>query len=144
MAMASTRLDSSDSWKRTLDSSARSDPVLIAPQPGARRWPGGDRRAEILGHRYSGCFRMLSRLDLRGFTGDLASVLTRPEPGGEEPLATVREIISEVRKRGDDAVRDFTVRFDGYRLEELRVPRGDLTAALATVPPTFREALEFA
>jgi histidinol dehydrogenase len=87
---------------------------------------------------------MLSRLDLRGFTGDLASVLTRPEPGGEEPLATVREIISEVRKRGDDAVRDFTVRFDGYRLEELRVPRGDLTAALATVPPNFREALEFA
>jgi histidinol dehydrogenase len=87
---------------------------------------------------------MLSRLDLRGFVGDLATVLARPEPGGDQPLAAVREIISEVRKRGDDALRDFTARFDGCQLEDLRVPRGDLTAALASVPPNFREALEFA
>ena len=56
---------------------------------------------------------MLSRLDLRGFTGDLASVLARPEPGGEEPLAVVREIIADVRQRGDVALRDLTARFDG-------------------------------
>jgi histidinol dehydrogenase len=87
---------------------------------------------------------MLSRLDLRGFTGDLATVLTRPDPGGDEPLAAVREIIADVRKRGDDALRDLTARFDGCQLEDLRVPRGDLTAALAGVAPNFREALEFA
>ncbi|HLF40269.1 MAG TPA: histidinol dehydrogenase, partial [Acidimicrobiia bacterium] len=83
-------------------------------------------------------------LDLRGFTGDLASVLAHPEPGGDEPLAAVREIIADVRKRGDDALRDLTARFDGCRLDDLRVPPGDLAEALATLPPAFREALEFA
>ena len=88
---------------------------------------------------------MLSRLDLRGCTGDdLAQALARPEPGGDGPLEAVREIIADVRKRGDDALRDLTVRFDGCELEDLRVPRGDLSHALATIPPGFREALEFA
>lgn len=87
---------------------------------------------------------MLSRLDLRGFTGDLATVLARPEPGGDEPLVAVREIIADVRKRGDEALRDLTARFDGCRLEDLRVPPGEITEALATLPPAFREALEFA
>jgi histidinol dehydrogenase len=87
---------------------------------------------------------MLSRLDLRGFTGDLASVLARPEPGGDEPLAAVREIIADVRKRGDDALRDLTARFDGVAVDELRVGKGDLSAALAGLDPAFREALEFA
>ncbi|HEY3240209.1 MAG TPA: histidinol dehydrogenase [Acidimicrobiia bacterium] len=87
---------------------------------------------------------MLSRLDLRGFTGDLASVLARPESGGEEPLTAVREIIADVRQRGDDALRELTVRFDGVAVDELRVGRGDLSAALAGLDPAFREALEFA
>ncbi|MGH8971762.1 MAG: histidinol dehydrogenase [Acidimicrobiia bacterium] len=87
---------------------------------------------------------MLSRLDLRGFTGDLASVLARPEPGGDEPLAAVREIIADVRDRGDDALRDLTARFDGVAVDELRVGKGELSAALAGLDPAFREALEFA
>jgi histidinol dehydrogenase len=87
---------------------------------------------------------MLARLDLRGFTGDLASVLARPEPGGEEPLAAVREIIADVRERGDHALRELTARFDGVAVDELRVGKGDLSAALAGLDPAFREALEFA
>src|SRR5207302_434364 len=70
--------------------------------------------------------------------------LARPEPGGDGPLDAVREIIADVRKRGDDALRDLTARFDGVQLEDLRVPPGDLSHALATLPPGFREALEFA
>jgi histidinol dehydrogenase len=87
---------------------------------------------------------MLTRVDLRGFEGDLASVLARPEAGGDEALPAVREIIADVRARGDEALRDLTKRFDGVEVEELRVPQGDLSAALATLDPAFREALEFA
>lgn len=87
---------------------------------------------------------MLSRLDLRGFDGDYASVLTRPESDGEVPLAAVREILAAVRQRGDAAVRDFTEQFDGVRLDDLRVPAADLSEALKSIPAAFREALEFA
>jgi histidinol dehydrogenase len=87
---------------------------------------------------------MLSRVDLRGFDGDLGTVLARPEVGGDEALPAVREIIADVRQRGDEALRELTKRFDGCEVDDLRVPRGDLSAALATLDPAFREALEFA
>ncbi|MCU1463890.1 MAG: histidinol dehydrogenase [Acidimicrobiales bacterium] len=87
---------------------------------------------------------MLQRLDLRGFEGDLRSTLPRPEAGGAAPVEAVRSILAEVRKRGDDALRELTERFDGVRVDELRVPQADLDAALADVPPLLREALEAA
>src|SRR5207237_43919 len=91
---------------------------------------------------------MLTRLDLRGFDGDLASVVTRPDAGenadGAGRLAAVRAIIRDVRERGDAAVIELTERFDGARLDSLRVPAAHLGNALQSVPPAFREALEFA
>src|SRR5215212_507291 len=65
---------------------------------------------------------MLQRLDLRGIRGDLAGVLPRPQVAGDEPVAAVRAILDEVRTGGDAALRACTERFDGVRLDELRVP----------------------
>ena len=87
---------------------------------------------------------MLTRLDLRGATGDLRSQLPRPEVGGAAPVAAVRAILEEVRTRGDAALLDLTERFDGVRPDPLRVPAGELKAALEAVPPRLREALEVA
>ena len=56
----------------------------------------------------------------------------------------MRAILADVRDRGDDAVRDLTERFDGCRLDELRVPAADLQAALEAAAPDFRAALEVA
>jgi len=88
---------------------------------------------------------VLRRLDLRGVDrADLPGRLPRPDAGGDEPVAAVRAILEEVRTRGDAAVRDFTERFDGVRLDELRVPAGDLERALARTPAALRAALEAA
>ncbi|MDP1806814.1 MAG: histidinol dehydrogenase, partial [Acidimicrobiales bacterium] len=84
---------------------------------------------------------MLSRLDLRGAGGDLRSRLPRPTPAGPPPIDAVREILAEVRKRGDDAVREYTLRFDKADLDELRVPQESLQAALKATPPALRIAL---
>ncbi len=86
---------------------------------------------------------MLSRLDLRGFAGDLREALARPEPGGDEPLVAVREIIDSVRRDGDSALRTLTERFDGCVLDNIRVLPADIDQALAGAAPAFREALEF-
>jgi histidinol dehydrogenase len=88
----------------------------------------------------------LNRLDLRGVPSgpDLRARLPRPEAAKEPPLAAVQAILADVRERGDAAVRDYTERFDGVVLDELRVPPPDLEAALTNIPPLLREALEAA
>lgn len=87
---------------------------------------------------------MLTRLDLRGAGDDLAARLPRPSMGEAAPVEAVREILAEVRKRGDAAVREYTERFDGVRIDDLRVPDEEIRAALEAIPATLREALEAA
>jgi len=85
---------------------------------------------------------VLNRLDLRGRSADaLTGDLPRPDPGGEGPIEAVRSIISEVRTRGDAAVKEFTERFDGVANPSFVVGRDELDAALAAAPAELVEAL---
>ena len=89
---------------------------------------------------------MLTRLDLRG-AADLARALARSDDDaddGDEALAAVREILAAVRRGGDAAVRELTLRFDGCDLADPRVPAADLQAALHAIPGDLRTALEIA
>ncbi|MGQ0744634.1 MAG: histidinol dehydrogenase [Acidimicrobiales bacterium] len=85
---------------------------------------------------------MLTRLDLRGKTGDLRSLLPRPSIDSAGPQEAVRTILAAVAADGDSAVRDYTRRFDGALIGQLRVPAEDLATALAGIDPALRSALE--
>ena len=85
---------------------------------------------------------MLTRLDLRGAAGDIRSRLPRPAPSGPDPVDVVRQVLAEVRKRGDAAVREYTERFDRVTIDRFRVPQAEIDAALAATPPGLRQALE--
>jgi histidinol dehydrogenase len=91
---------------------------------------------------------MLERLDLRGVAGDAPghdwAVALAPPPPGDEPVAAVREILADVRARGDAALRDLTARFDGCSVDDLRVPPADVAAALDATPPELRAAMKYA
>lgn len=87
---------------------------------------------------------MLKRLDLRGRGADVAGLLPRPQIVGDEPVAAVRDIIARVRAEGDAALLELTERFDGVRLDHLRVPPGELAAAVERIPDDLRRALEAA
>ena len=87
---------------------------------------------------------MLTRLDLRGTDGGWRARLPRPTAATSLPSAAVQAILAEVRSGGDEAVRAFTERFDGVRIESLRVPQAEMEAALESIPPLLREALEAA
>jgi histidinol dehydrogenase len=56
---------------------------------------------------------------------------------------TVAEILTEVRRRGDDAVRDFTERFDHAELgpHDLQVPADEIEAALGVLEAEVLNAL---
>jgi histidinol dehydrogenase len=88
----------------------------------------------------------LNRLDLRGVASgpDLRARLPRPEAAKEPPLAAVQSILADVKARGDAALREYTERFDGATVDDLRVPASEVDAALTTIPPLLREALEAA
>ena len=88
---------------------------------------------------------MLRRLDLRGTgTGDLRRRLPRPKAQTEPPVDEVRAVLAAVRERGDDALRELTERFDGVRIDDIRVPPAEVAAALDAIPAELREALEVA
>ena len=76
---------------------------------------------------------------------DLRSRLPRPDQGGAAPVEAVREILAEVRKRGDAAVREYTERFDRVGA---RRPAGAAGRAggrpRRPSPPALRAALEAA
>lgn len=54
---------------------------------------------------------------------------------------TVAEIIETVRRRGDDALREYARRFDGVELDAIRVPEEELERAYDSLNDSFRETL---
>ena len=58
---------------------------------------------------------------------------------------TVREILAAVRKKGDQALLEYTARFDGIQVDtaaQLELPAAQLTAALDRIDASARRALE--
>ncbi len=59
------------------------------------------------------------------------------------PDEAVRRILQDVRTRGDEALRDWSARLDGFPVDApLRVPDDQLASALENLPSPEREALE--
>jgi histidinol dehydrogenase len=56
----------------------------------------------------------------------------------------VRRILADVRVRGDTALRDLALRFDGAALDALEVPRTEWDRALRALDPAVRSGLESA
>jgi histidinol dehydrogenase len=70
-------------------------------------------------------------------------ILTRSEKDITEVESAAREIIENVRVRGDAALLEYTKRFNGAELagRPLRVSAGEIEAAAGEVAPAVREAI---
>jgi len=86
--------------------------------------------------------QLLTRLDLRGATGELRGLLPAPKLAGDGPTAAVREILDAVRSGGDEALAELTRRFDGASPASLRVPPDELETARRQIPEDLLAALE--
>ncbi|MFD5031261.1 histidinol dehydrogenase [Streptomyces sp. NPDC058405] len=89
---------------------------------------------------------MISRIDLRGDTlpegGALRDLLPRAEFDVAAALEKVRPICEDVLHRGTAALIEYAERFDGVKLERVRVPAAALADALEGLDPAVRAALE--
>lgn len=91
-------------------------------------------------------YSVLARIDLRGDAlpegPALRDLLPRADFDVSAALEKVRPICEAVHHRGDAALIDFAEKFDGVRLESVRVPTAALEKALEELDPAVRAALE--
>ncbi|MBB5933516.1 histidinol dehydrogenase [Streptomyces zagrosensis] len=92
---------------------------------------------------------MISRIDLRGTAvapgangGIDRDLLPRAELDVEAALEKVRPICDDVHHRGTAALIDYAERFDGVRIERVRVATETISQALEDLDPKVRAALE--
>ncbi|MDY2625249.1 MAG: histidinol dehydrogenase [Coriobacteriales bacterium] len=57
-------------------------------------------------------------------------------------LKSATDIVAAVRERGDQAIKEFTKKFDGIDLDELKVPQEQLDSACDKVDPQFLAAIK--
>ena len=74
-----------------------------------------------------------------------AESLRRPTQRDTAELhAQVSELLTDVRKRGDDAVREYTQRYDGVTLANFAVTDGEFAAAETALSDEQKRALDWA
>ena len=79
---------------------------------------------------------------LRGLDEARAVFTRRRAPQNDQATRrATEEILDRVRDEGDDALRHYSERFDGVRLDELTVPADAFADALGVVPSDLREAI---
>ena len=79
------------------------------------------------------------------FDAQLAALTALESVQDEAIEKVVAAILADVRRRGDAAVIEYTARFDGVsaqNIAQLELPRAALQAALASLEPVQREALD--
>ncbi|MGN6484889.1 MAG: histidinol dehydrogenase, partial [Thermomicrobiales bacterium] len=96
---------------------------------------------------YDDALRLLTRSGGMGEPELPAHVTALYERVFGEPVSAseaVRRIVGAVRERGDVAVRDYTLAFDGAAPDVTEIPRAEWDAAWESMTPEIQEALELA
>jgi histidinol dehydrogenase len=91
---------------------------------------------------------MARRLDARGanFESAFTTLISSKRETEEDVATVVRDIIADVRKRGDTALIDYAARFDKVTLtaETLRLREAEIAAAESQCSATALEAIDIA
>ncbi len=81
----------------------------------------------------------------RDSASDIVSALTTEAQGPDPALQnTVREIITDVRERGDDALLEMGRKYDSPELQSIRVTEDEFAAAYHSIKPELLDAIRTA
>ena len=81
------------------------------------------------------------------FLSELKMLLTFDADNNEEIIKTTNDIINEVKKNGDQAVLNYTKKFDRVNtnsLQSLEIEQDELTESLNRIPKETKKFLELA
>lgn len=74
-------------------------------------------------------------------TSDI-SLKRQLEQGNEQQLQTVREVIADVRAKGDAAIKYYSEKWDGFAPENLRVTKQEIAEAVKNFDPQLVQDLQ--
>ncbi|QKJ87756.1 Histidinol dehydrogenase [Paramixta manurensis] len=78
-------------------------------------------------------------------TAQQQALLMRPALSGSDQLAqTVKEILDRVKVEGDEALRDYSARFDRVQVEALRISEQQIDAAIGRLSDEVKQAMAVA
>lgn len=91
---------------------------------------------------------MLKQLDTssENFDASLQTLLSSTDEPDKSIVETVSKIIADIRSQGDDALLEYTNKFDrrSATIESLEISKQDLDSALNRIPDELRKSLEHA
>ncbi len=74
-------------------------------------------------------------------TSDWANILARPTFDNSQLLETVKEVLENVRIRGDEAIKKYELKFDKVELFELQVTEREIAAAEKEISEELKAAI---
>lgn len=75
---------------------------------------------------------------------DYQEICSRPRIDTTTLNGVVNEVLSDIRQRGDDAVKAYELKFDHVELKELRVTESEIEEAYRTIDCELRDAIQLA
>ena len=86
---------------------------------------------------------MLKRIDLnKRDTDSISSALSAASTANDDVEKTVLAVINDVKSRGDDALRHYAEKFDGFIPEDFRVSEAEIDEAFKNCEAGLIEAME--
>ncbi|RYY44181.1 MAG: histidinol dehydrogenase, partial [Chitinophagaceae bacterium] len=71
-------------------------------------------------------------------------LLKRPQIETQQLEGTVSAILDDVKKRGDDAIKEYTYKFDKRTLSELQVGREAIQSSEGEISTALKDAIQLA
>ena len=73
---------------------------------------------------------------------DRIAAIQRPAKSADDLKDVVSSVFKAVKEQGDQALIDFTNRYDGVALKSLSIGQSTITAAIAQMDSTLKESIE--
>ncbi|MEG0844704.1 MAG: histidinol dehydrogenase [Raoultibacter sp.] len=86
----------------------------------------------------------MRRVNLKAGESFRKQHLSRTGAFNAEALLSATKIVEDVKARGDEALRDYTERFDGVAIDSFRVSEAEIDEAITRVDPKVASALRHA
>lgn len=71
-------------------------------------------------------------------------ITRRPSANNSDKNETVREVMANIRENGDEALREYTSRFDHVDIEDFKVTADEIENAVLEVDPALKNAISIA